>query len=309
MKCPECGSHDVVMWGTDRPRLRYEAYARCIECGWRSPYVYDENGKKAFERLEALLTPPDETAPSEPETNADKLRSMSDEEFAKMWAENSGNPLCNGCQEVNGYCDVTEIDEEVFSERCKERFLRYLRSPLTKKQEEKEMNASLKPCPFCGSKDVKIAPDDVRAVVYCASCGASIKSDVFEGGKSAGTKWNIREGGVTLNDYQRLAQRTSNEECDDFKNIALKKIDNGILGLCGETGECADLWKKSRHQGHTLDVDKLADECGDVLWYVAELAAGLGLTLEEIAARNIAKLEKRYPEGRFEAERSINREE
>jgi NTP pyrophosphatase (non-canonical NTP hydrolase) len=80
------------------------------------------------------------------------------------------------------------------------------------------------------------------------------------------------------------------------------------MGLNGEAGECIDLLKKHLFQGHKLDKDKLTEELGDVLWYCAELACGLSVTLEEVAQRNIEKLKKRYPEG-FDAERSINREE
>lgn len=106
---------------------------------------------------------------------------------------------------------------------------------------------------------------------------------------------------MTFEQYQRLAQRTANERTQSGK------IENGVLGLCGESGECADILKKYYHQGHDLDRDHMAEELGDVLWYAAELAAGLGLTLDEVAARNIAKLQRRYPEG-FDAERSRNRE-
>ena len=113
---------------------------------------------------------------------------------------------------------------------------------------------------------------------------------------------------MTLNEYQRLAQRTSNIANGVFASVADKKIDNGILGIAGEGGECADIWKKYLHQGHPLDREKLIKEAGDVLWYVAELAAGLGVTLEEIATRNIEKLRSRYPDGHFDAERSIHRE-
>lgn len=104
---------------------------------------------------------------------------------------------------------------------------------------------------------------------------------------------------MTLNEYQVLAQRTSNDDAD--------KLLNGCMGMCGEAGECIDIMKKHRMQGHTLAADKLAEEIGDVLWYVAEAAAGLGMSLEEIAMLNIAKLRARYPQG-FDAERSINRE-
>ena len=46
---------------------------------------------------------------------------------------------------------------------------------------------------------------------------------------------------------------------------------------------------------------------GDVLWYVAETATAIGVTLEDVARHNVEKLKKRYPAG-FEAERSLHRE-
>lgn len=106
---------------------------------------------------------------------------------------------------------------------------------------------------------------------------------------------------MTINEYQQLAQRTASTKRPS------SKIENGVLGLCGESGECADILKKYYHQGHEMDYNHMAEELGDVLWYAAELAAGLGLTLDEVAERNIAKLRKRYPDG-FDAERSKHRE-
>jgi len=106
---------------------------------------------------------------------------------------------------------------------------------------------------------------------------------------------------MTLNEYQSLAQRTSGNA------LPSNKIENGILGLSGETGECADIYKKYMYQGHEFDREAMIAELGDVLWYVSELASGLGATLEEIAERNIEKLYKRYPDG-FATERSVNRE-
>lgn len=107
---------------------------------------------------------------------------------------------------------------------------------------------------------------------------------------------------LTLNEYQQLAQRTSGDR--PFSD----KIENGVLGLCGESGECAEVWKKYLHQGHEFDREKMKKELGDVLWYAAELASGLDCTLEEIAMMNIEKLKKRYPDG-FDPDRSINRPE
>lgn len=107
---------------------------------------------------------------------------------------------------------------------------------------------------------------------------------------------------MTINEYQKLAQRTSSTKTSS------DKIENGILGLCGETGEIADIYKKYLYQKHELDFEHMAEELGDVCWYVAELAAGMGLKLEDVMARNIAKLRKRYPDG-FDPERSVHREE
>ena len=85
-------------------------------------------------------------------------------------------------------------------------------------------------------------------------------------------------------------------------------MEEALFGLAGEVVELCDHYKKYMHQGHDLDYDHMAEEAGDVMWYLAEIADALGLTLEEIARRNIDKLLKRYPEG-FDTERSINREE
>ena len=45
---------------------------------------------------------------------------------------------------------------------------------------------------------------------------------------------------MTLNEYQVLAYRTTNHE---LTNQGL--IENGVMGLCGEAGECIDLVKKN----------------------------------------------------------------
>lgn len=107
---------------------------------------------------------------------------------------------------------------------------------------------------------------------------------------------------MKLNDYQRLAQRTS------LSLGVNAKIENGCMGMCGEAGECIDILKKHKFQGHDLDREKLIDEAGDVLWYIAELATGLGTSLDAIARHNIEKLKQRYPSG-FEPKRSIYRQE
>jgi len=83
---------------------------------------------------------------------------------------------------------------------------------------------------------------------------------------------------------------------------------NGVMGLCGESGEAIDLVKKHLAQGHELDKEKLAKELGDIAWYLAETATAIGYSLEDILQMNIDKLRARYPDG-FAVERSVNRDE
>lgn len=108
------------------------------------------------------------------------------------------------------------------------------------------------------------------------------------------------EGKLDFETYQKLAQRTSKGK------PGLEKVENGLMGLNGEAGECIDILKKHKFQGHDMDYDHLKDELSDVLWYLAETAEGAGLSLSDIAEYNIEKLFKRFPDG-FSADRSINR--
>ena len=108
---------------------------------------------------------------------------------------------------------------------------------------------------------------------------------------------------MTINEYQQLAMTTLNKEMTK-KDMLI----NGVMGLCGESGEAIDIVKKHLAQGHELDREKLIKELGDIAWYLAEMATVLDTTLEEVLEKNIEKLKKRYPEG-FDKTKSINREE
>lgn len=110
---------------------------------------------------------------------------------------------------------------------------------------------------------------------------------------------------MTGNEYQKCALRTAGQ--GDMRSPC-NLLTNGVMGLCGESGECIDLVKKWMHQGHDLDAEKLAEELGDVAWYLAITAHAIGYDLDTIFEMNRNKLEKRYPDG-FSAEKSIHREE
>ncbi len=109
---------------------------------------------------------------------------------------------------------------------------------------------------------------------------------------------------MTLDEYQRLALRTANPGCKGGPPIQL----NWILGLCGESGEAAEIIKKHFYHGHVLDYDGLERELGDCLYYLATCAHSFGFDLGQIALRNVEKLRARYPD-RFSEERSRNRDE
>ncbi len=107
---------------------------------------------------------------------------------------------------------------------------------------------------------------------------------------------------MNVNEYQREAMTLLNPALTE-KDVLM----NALMGLCGESGEAIDLMKKHLYQGHDLDREKLIKELGDVAWYLAEAATGLGVDLSEIMQRNLDKLHARYPQG-FDTNRSQNRE-
>lgn len=109
---------------------------------------------------------------------------------------------------------------------------------------------------------------------------------------------------MNFKEYQEKALRTKGNYTDDIDQLI-----NGVMGLCGEAGETVDIIKKFLYQGHKLKKEEIKDELGDVLWYIVLTANSLNLSLEEVAKRNIEKLEKRYPKGYFRSSDSINRSE
>ena len=109
---------------------------------------------------------------------------------------------------------------------------------------------------------------------------------------------------MTINEYQTAALRTAQTDKLSVSDLLL----NSALGLCGESGEVADLIKKHRFQGHDLDLDHVAKELGDISWYLAVGAYAIGYDLETILQMNVDKLKARYPDG-FSVDRSLHRAE
>lgn len=72
-----------------------------------------------------------------------------------------------------------------------------------------------------------------------------------------------------------------------------------LLGMAGEVGSLLVEYKKYLRDGpaHRLFREQFAEELGDTLWYLANLATKFGLSLEEIAADNLSKTRDRWPAG------------
>lgn len=96
---------------------------------------------------------------------------------------------------------------------------------------------------------------------------------------------------MNLNDYQEKAVSTAIYNREKYKLIY------PTLGLTGEAGEVAEKIKKllRDHNGVLTREyeEQILKECGDVLWYLANLTQDLGYSLEYVAKINLAKLQSR----------------
>ncbi len=95
---------------------------------------------------------------------------------------------------------------------------------------------------------------------------------------------------MTFDDYQKQALSTAQ---NDYEPLMQRTI--WAMGVAGEAGEVVEKWKKIvAYKGGTVsqeDLDELAKELGDVVWYIAVMADSLGLSFDEIMRRNVKKLQ------------------
>jgi len=87
-------------------------------------------------------------------------------------------------------------------------------------------------------------------------------------------------------EYQRLAAETNQVPVVPGSDLTLP-----LLGIAGEAGELISEYKKYLRDGdaHQLFTERVAEELGDILWYVSSAASKFGLSLDEIANRNLQK--------------------
>src|SRR5207244_2809302 len=70
-----------------------------------------------------------------------------------------------------------------------------------------------------------------------------------------------------------------------------------MMGLASEVGALVSQYKKFVRDGeaHSFFSDRVAEELGDCMWYIANLASKLGLTLDEVAQLNLKRTRERWP--------------
>jgi NTP pyrophosphatase (non-canonical NTP hydrolase) len=128
-----------------------------------------------------------------------------------------------------------------------------------------------------------------------------------------------------INDYAKFVDKCTSAESRETNafqqritklsimhpDVDWSRLMTSAIGMLAESGEFTEIMKKIFFQGKEMNEGNryhMKRELGDVLWYWIQGCIALGYTPEEVMKENIAKLEKRYPNG-FEKIRSEVREE
>lgn len=101
---------------------------------------------------------------------------------------------------------------------------------------------------------------------------------------------------MTFDEYQKQAITTLISHPDPQMDKTIM-----VLGISGEAGEIVEKWKKlvAYREGKITDEDvaDFSKEIGDVLWYLTLFADMLGISMDEVATKNAAKLADRKARG------------
>jgi NTP pyrophosphatase (non-canonical NTP hydrolase) len=124
--------------------------------------------------------------------------------------------------------------------------------------------------------------------------------------------------------YQKFVDAVTSDASTDFlalsdrlvaldeKGANIERLLTAGVGINAEGGEFLEIIKKMVFQGKPWDDhnrEHLIIELGDLMWYVAQACMALEVSFDDVIARNVTKLEKRYPGGSFDVYYSENREE
>jgi len=127
---------------------------------------------------------------------------------------------------------------------------------------------------------------------------------------------------IDFKNYEKFVDAVTSDASTDFvalsdrlveldeKGASIERLLTAGVGINAEGGEFLEIIKKIIFQGKPWNEDNrehLIIELGDLMWYVAQACMALGVSFDDVIARNVKKLEKRYPEGTFDIYFSENR--
>ena len=124
---------------------------------------------------------------------------------------------------------------------------------------------------------------------------------------------------INFNKYEEFVSQVTSEPSTNFVDFAdrigeldreganIERLLTAGVGINAEGGEFLEIIKKMVFQGKPWNEDNrehLIIELGDLLWYVAQATMALDVSFDEVIERNVKKLEKRYPGGKFDIQKS-----
>ena len=127
---------------------------------------------------------------------------------------------------------------------------------------------------------------------------------------------------VDFNKYLNFVDGVTSDPSKDYKSFIaslelldregsnINRLTTAAVGISAEGGEFMEIVKKMVFQGkpwNDANREHLIVELGDVMWYVANACIALDISFDEVIKRNVKKLEKRYPGGKFDIGDSENR--
>ena len=129
---------------------------------------------------------------------------------------------------------------------------------------------------------------------------------------------------IDFKKYESFVDAVTSDASKDFVNLADRMVEldreganieillTAGVGINAEGGEFLEIVKKMIFQGKPWnDANKhhLVTELGDLMWYITQACMALEVSMEDVVATNVKKLEKRYPGGSFDVFYSENRQE
>jgi len=153
-------------------------------------------------------------------------------------------------------------------------------------------NNSRRSWPFDGELNANVIDEIGDIMWYAASICYWLQADIED----------VIEGiDISLNPTTVLEM--SNDDIKDHLGYTYHTIGRRV-------GKVASIVKKFRFQGHDIDAEKIKlvlDNVRAIVLYVGWIASAFNCTVEDVCKRNIEKLSKRYPDGKFSSEASIHR--